>query len=362
MAARAAGVCGHGGGAPVRDPFDELSLSAAEFYEGHLDWSDFDLNREVNLGTAGDRRFRTLTQTVVPAPVNFRGAPAVRFWELEDARVDYTLMPVGPTDLPQLLLIEYAGSYGNDWYVIPLDLPVGSITRIRSLVVTDTFGVRLLHRPIGDRALPRPNWSMFQLTHTGSGLGPESNLLFLAPTLADGLEIPAQEEVLLMRDEMANMAWAIERAIESPLEQAVQRDDPDLAAAPPPALPARPDGVPYYDLSSDVPAHWVPLLPVQVFSEGQVLTRLKRGAVLVADGSQQVRHALGDILNPGGELLLHDEEVPREGARVTHHYQLARWLDGSTLLWASRRKRVGRGEGSSALLFDRILDAAAPSP
>jgi hypothetical protein len=82
---------------------------------------------------------------VVPAPVNFRGAPAVRFWELEDARVDYTLMPVGPTDLPQLLLIEYASSDGNDWYLIPLDLPVGSITRIRSLVVTDTFGVRLLH-------------------------------------------------------------------------------------------------------------------------------------------------------------------------------------------------------------------------
>jgi hypothetical protein len=105
---------------------------------------------------------------------------------------------------------------------------------------------------------------MFQIAHTGSGLGPQSNLLFLAPALADGLESPAQEDVLLMRDEMANMAWAIERTIESPLEQAVQRDDPDLAAAPPPALPARPDGVPYYDLSSDVPAHWVPLLPVQV--------------------------------------------------------------------------------------------------
>jgi hypothetical protein len=301
---------------------------------------------------------------VVPAPVNFRGAPAVRFWELEDARVDYTLMPVGPADLPQLLLIEYASSYGNDWYLTPLDLPVGSLTRIRSLVVTDTFGVRLLHRPIGDRALPPLNWGMFQLAHTVStSLGPRSNLLFLAPALADGLESPAHEDVLLMRDEMANMAWAIERTIESQLEQPVRRDDPDLVAPPPPPLPGRPDGVPYYDLSSEVPGHWVPLLPVQVpVAAGRVLTRLKRGAVLVADGSQEVRLALGDILNPGGELLLHDEEVPREGARVTRHYQLARWLDGSTLLWASRRKQVGRGEGSSGLRFDRSLDADAPSP
>ena len=59
------------------DPFDECTLTATEVYEGHLDWSDFDLNREVNIGTAGDRRFTTSTQTVMPAPVSFRGAPAV---------------------------------------------------------------------------------------------------------------------------------------------------------------------------------------------------------------------------------------------------------------------------------------------
>ena len=118
------------------------------------------------MGSSADRKFTTITQTVMPAPVHFRGAPAVRFWEMEDARVDYALMPVGPTDLAHLLLIEYASSYGNDWYLVPLDLPVGSLTRMRSLVVTDTFGMRTLHRPIGDRALPAPNWSMFQLAHT----------------------------------------------------------------------------------------------------------------------------------------------------------------------------------------------------
>ena len=351
------------------DPFDEFTLTAPEVYEGHLDWCDFDLNREVNMGSIGDRKFTAITQTVMPAPVSFRGAPAVRFWEMEDARVDYALMPVGPTDLAHLLLIEYASSYGNDWYLVPLDLPVGSLTRVRSLVVTDTFGVRTLHLPIGDRELPAPNWSMFQLAHTvGTGLGAQSNMLFLAPALATRLESPAREEVLFMRDEMANMAWAIERVIESPLERPLNREDPRAdgqsgTSAGPPAPPPRADGVPYYDLSSEVPEHWVPLLPVQIpLPAGRVQTRLKRGAVLVADGTQRVRSALGEILATGGELLLRDEEVPREGVRVTRQYELARWIGGTTFLWAGRKKQVGRGEGASGLAFDRELRSGEPQP
>lgn len=354
------------------DPFDEYTLTAPELYQGHLDWEDFDLNREVNLGTLPDRQFTTLTQTVLPAPVSFRGAPAVRFWEMEDARVDYALTPVGPADLAHLLLIEYASSYGNDWYLVPLDLPVGSLTRIRSLVVTDTFGVQSLHRPLGDRVLPPPNWSMFQLAHTeGSGIAkPQSNLLFLAPALAARLESPAREEVLFMRDEMANMAWAIERVVESPIEQPLERSDPradgqpaTTQVPPAPVAPPRADGVPYYDLTSDVPEHWVPLLPVQVPQpDGTVQTRLKRGAVLVADGSQRVRTARGSILATGSALLLRDEEVPRDGVRVTRQYEMARWIGGTSFLWAGRKKQVGRGEGASGLAFDRELDSAAPAP
>ena len=38
----------------------------------------------------------TIIETTVPAPVDFRGAPAPRFWEMEDARIAYGLVPVGP--------------------------------------------------------------------------------------------------------------------------------------------------------------------------------------------------------------------------------------------------------------------------
>ena len=51
------------------------------------------------------------------------------------------------------------------------------------------------------------------------------------------------------------------------------------------------------------------------------------------------------------ELLLYDEEVPREGVHVTRGRRMARWIDGSTWVWTAFRKQVGRGEGSSGLRF-----------
>lgn len=82
--------------------------------------------------------------------------------------------------------------------------------------------------------------------------------------------------------------------------------------------------------------------------------RLKRGGLpeLGVDGIEGMLEPKGRLLEPGHELLLRDEEVPREGARVTRSYQYARWIDGSTHLWIGRRKQPGRGEGSSGLQFD----------
>lgn len=338
-------------------PGAEKTLTAAEVYAGHVDWSDFDVHPTASLGAQSDNAFTSIVQTTVPAPVSFRGAPAARFWEFEDARVEYGLLPAGPTDLAQLMMVEYASSYGNDWFVIPLELPVGSLTSVKSLVVTDTFGVRTLQRPLGDGSLPQPNWSMFQHSHlrtAGSAVnGIERNLLLLAPALGRSLQSSPIEDVLFMRDEMANVAWAIERVIESPLSQPLERADAVLSEAAAPAAPADSGALPRYLLSSQVPAHWIPLLPVQLPGPaGTTLSRLERGAVLQPDGSRQVRHALGTLLSPGGRLLLHDEEVPREGVRVTRHYQMARWTDGSTFTWIANRKQVGRGEGSSGLRFD----------
>jgi hypothetical protein len=185
---------------------------------------------------------------------------------------------------------------------------------------------------------------------------PAPNLFFLPPALGRSLQSPAVEDVLFMRDEMANVAWAIERSLESPVEQPVPRTDTtppaDSAADTGGAAPG--DALPRYLLSTTVPNHWIPLLPVQLREEGKVVSRLRRGAVLQPDGSQEIHKAQGRILNKDPHLLMFDEEVPREGVHVARHYQLARWIDGSTWAWMALRKTVGRGEGSSGLRFDSV--------
>src|SRR6185295_812983 len=274
------------------NPLDDVTFSATEI-DGPIDWSSFDVNSQVSLTTAADQSFTSLVEATIPEPVTFPGAPAPRFWEVEDARVAYGLVPVGPTDLAHLMAIEYASSYGNDWFVVPLTLPVGSVTRVDSLVVTDTFGVRSLIRPIGDPALPAPFFSMWQVTNMNPGTGPKAavNRFFLPPTLPRTLDSGPLEEVRLMRDEMANVAWAIEHTVESPIERPAIRYETNGAV---PAAPAS-TTLPRYVLSTTVPTNWIPLLPVQPdpTTANPKLSRLRRGRVLQTSGPPS--QAVGDL-------------------------------------------------------------------
>src|SRR5262249_53065426 len=145
--------------------------------------------------------------------------------ELEDALLDLGALQSGGTDLPQLLMIDTVSGYGNDWYVIGIDLPTGSLVTTRSLVVTDTFGAQTLLRPNGhEDTSSSSGWSLFQLAmpvDEGADGVAMTNAFFLAGVLAQPLEGPTVEEVLFLRDEQANVAWAVERRLTSPLEQAV---------------------------------------------------------------------------------------------------------------------------------------------
>jgi hypothetical protein len=340
-------------------PLDQINLTASEIDDGRLDWSSFDCDFEVNMVSNSDHSFSPITSTTVPAPVSFRGTPAVRFWEIEDSVLAYGLLPVGPTDLAHMMMIEYTSSYGNDWFVVPLELPVGSINQVNSLVVTDSFGVQSLLKPIGARGMPGSKFSLWQhswIQRADSNIGQviQRNLFFLPPASGQILESSALEGVLFMRDEMASMAWAIERSIESPVER------PFAYAA---ARPVQMDGassaagaLPRYLLSSTVPENWIPLLPVQRQVDGKMILRLRRGAVLQPDGSAKIHPALGRTLNTGAPLLLYDEELPREGVQVTRLRRHARWIDGSSWTWTALRTQIGRGEGSSGLQFDQVVE------
>ena len=335
------------GGAPGGE---ETPLTATQYAEGHLDWHSVDYDPEINLGAAADKASTPIVRTVIPAPVSFRGAPAQRFWEMEDRAIDYGLLPAGPGDIPHLMLSEFASGFGNEWYVIPIDLDVGTLTKTRSLVITDSFGVQTLISPVNDPAKPATGWSMFELSGVERkdtpALRPHSNLLFLAPSLLKTIDSRPLEEVLFMRDEMANMAWAVERVVQGPIEQ---RIEPAAVPDAPQTTLVTPSASLQYRLATDVPSNWTPLLPQRI---DETSLRLVRAAMLAPDGTNVVRHAQGELLNAVAKLALFDEEIPREGVRVTRQFERTRWIGGSTLLWVGLRKQVGRGEGSSALRFD----------
>jgi hypothetical protein len=339
----------------------ETTLTAAEYHGGHLDWHSVDVDPALQLGAAQDNASADVVRTVMPAPVSFRGAPAQRFWEFEDARVDFGLLPAGPGDLPHLLLSDFATNYGNDWYVIPIDLAVGTLTRTRSLVVSDTFGVQTLIKPhnadgpsafsmysLATLRRPPPPDTVAAAVFTRST--PVANLFYLAPSLFRSIDSTPRDEVLLLRDEMANMAWAVERLMQGRVEQRI-----DLAVAAQSTTNAA-DGAgsstPVYRLATDVPENWVPLIAQRQPAPDNSL-RLVRARLLRADGSNAARIARGAILS-GPPLKLYDEELPREGARIVRGYQCTRWIGGQTVLWLALRKSVGRGEGASGLRFDGI--------
>ncbi len=342
-------------GRTSEDQFGETTLTAQRYDSDVLDWYEFDVNGEVNLGTTPAEVGQSVVRTTMPAPVTAPGLPARRFWEFEDGDVNLAALQPSDTDLAQVLLIETLSGYGNDWFVIGVDLPVGCLVRATSLVVTDTFGVRTLIRHLGDpNALSARGWGLFQHSMKFDENEAEGvtirNLLYLAPRLAKPLVGAVVEEVLLSRDEQANLAWAIEHTRESPLQAPVR-----LSSARPPEPPGDPDVAPDYHLAQSPPPHWIPLLPTRAGTDAQVL--LARGSVLDVAGRRVVR-SVTDLLGggPDGALLIPEEEVPVGGLVVQRSYQAARWIDGTLHVWAAHRTRVAGEVPPSGVRYDYLIE------
>ena len=150
----------------------------------------------------------------------------------------------------------------------------------RSLVITDTFGVRTLIKSSGER----PN-----LFHYGECSStpyarqridrPAHQYVFPAAVAAQELGEPPVEEVLFLRDEMANLAWAVERLIESPAERPLNRfetyPERNGSAHSEAAAMLRRRSSCCYHLSTEIPDYWIPLMPVR---KPRAAAEARRGA------------------------------------------------------------------------------------
>lgn len=317
-----------------------VRLDALHHRGGELDWHAFDVGTSAVPGTPATAP-PSVALSFVPAAIRFAGMPSPRYWEIEDSGVDFGALDVNRNDLARLLLTEFMLLFSNDWCLLPLELAVGTFTRVEGLVVTDVFGDRTLVRA-ADRGADADwqRWSMFRL----DGDDTSSMGLLLAPTLTATMEAPPAEEVHFLRDEMANMVWAVEHRVASKTGAPL---DPDLRYTPP-ETPASSGGGAIYQLGHSVPPNWRPFVPTHVPGSLRSI-RLQR-ARMPGQGSQP----LGTILGVPSPYFVAEEEVPRAGRKITRAFQRARWLDGTTFLWIGRTAPLGRGEGSSGLVFDAI--------
>lgn len=330
-------------------PSGEPALPAPEHRGGRLDWWSMRRGALAPTVPPGSSEPAPAPQTrqisAIPAPVAFRGMPAARHWEFEDGRVGWGALRADQLGPAELVVLEFALTHSGDWFTMPMDLPSGCLARVTSLVVSDSFGERRQIRHVGALDGPNGPWRMFALSTMSGTTGPAvpDDVLLVAPATAGDLDGDPVEEVLLFRDEMANLAWAVERLVQAPLGPPRDRYEETIAAAAanPPLAPAA-AGTYRWRLGTAVPPNWFPLVP-----DG--------GGLLHPATVPRDAPVAPAALVLTGLAAVRDEEVPREGVRVVRRPRRVRGPDGSTWTWTEVTRAAGRGEGASGLRFD-VLD------
>lgn len=378
-----------------------VTLSAEEYTDGHVDWDDF-LGNPLPPAEAGNQQVQEFAVAQRhPAMVRYPGMPAERYWEFEDGQVNFAGAEAGVTDLLRMSVTEFALTFGNDWFLAPVRLPVGALYKVARMQITDTFGITATPGPLAD--LAAASWHAYDIAAHPALQGQLAHTVFI-PNSLDGVQEGAVlEDVLLARDEMANVAWAIEKKVQGSSGEPLDRDmeAKTLAFHQQIHFDTAPDSPQLvYRLATPVPANWTPLLPVRkpldplapldiqleragmkrfypeatvrVMGDGldpqyaaflalldvqdNFITRL----AIDADLRAYVFYPRGWLLrsdprvpmDPADRLLIEEEEVPRIGARLKRKFQYARSSDGRSWLWIGRSKLAGRGESSSGLRFD----------
>ena len=391
---------------PLARDGSAVTLAAEEYTDGHVDWEEFQAQPPPegdDLPAFAAREFAVERRH--PTPVRYPGMPADRYWEFEDGNVSFAGAEAGVTDLLRMTVTEFALTFGNDWFLLPVRLPVGSLYTVTRFEVLDSFGITSVVGAARD--VQEAAWRMFEVT-AAPALGEGLKHTMLLPDSLDGvMEGAILEHTLLVRDEMANIAWAIEKKVQGISGQPLDRDLEAKALAFQQQIkfeePPSPQLV--YRLATPVPANWTPLLPVRrglgqippidlndpldiqldragmkrFYPEPVTLASPDPGYEDFLKGldlqvSFVTRLPIAEEANvrayafyPRGWLLrrnptkpmpnddvlrIEEEEVPRIGASVKRKFQYARSSDGKSWLWIGRSKFVGRGEAASNLRFD----------
>jgi hypothetical protein len=290
----------------------------------------------------------------MPIHVRLRGMPNARWWDFEDSQTDFGDLRLDRRDVGRLVVTDFMLVQGNDWFVVPLELPVGSVCRVDELSVRDVFGgLTWVPRADTNASDSYDKWTLFTSTVSGAP-ATVAPLLVLPPSVSAAIQVGEPiEDVRFFRDEMANLVWAVERVVPGGAGSPWAGQERSTAMAPP--NPPGAAGL-FYQIQTPVPRNWIPFLAVTIDpARGDIA--LERAALL---DSSVVPAApippVGRVLTPRGgadPYRVREEEVSRTGVSVCRVYCRSRWIDGSTWLWTMRQRQAGAGEGASGLQFDR---------
>jgi hypothetical protein len=177
---------------------------------GELDWYAFDESVRIHpiIPAPGPPTLRT---SLLPAPVSFSGMPNARWWQFEDARFNWAALDADRRELAKLMVMDFMLVQSGDWFMVPFRQPVGTIVEIDRLLIRDVFGEWTLVAAADAGAAPGPaRWSMYSITADGADFGLAGYFLLPPGALRTTLDGPDLEEVRFVRDEQANVAWAVE--------------------------------------------------------------------------------------------------------------------------------------------------------
>lgn len=333
-------------------------LSADRYYGGHLDWYTYDLDSGQTMAldpepVSPPPVVENLV-SFIPTPVTFRGMPLPRYWMMEDNQVDFGNIDASPTGLLHLLLAEFGLIYGNDWFILPYPLSVNTICDIKGLVITDVFGDNTFVDAAGSGTENQwQRWALFhqaEMATTAPNSPSANHLFYLSPSITQYLQNDPLEEVNFLRDEVADLVWAVENRVPSQAGKGVS--GPAMAlrkTTPPPFVPAPGNASIRYVLGTTVPDNWTPFIPVHL-SGSVTEIQFQRATMPGAKGAQ------GEILTEvAAPYYIQEEEIPRSGVLLTRNFTRTRWVNGKTYLWIGRTKNTGSGEGWSNLSFDQIV-------
>lgn len=336
-------------------------LDGTGYASGRLDWYAVDVavdGTQLGAPDAPGDAPETKVLSMLPTAVSFSGCPSHRFWEMEDRKVEFGALTMHTTDIGKLLLTEFMLAYGNDWCIVPFVAKVGSLCDTLGVVVKDVFGEVTLVRA-ADRGTDEDwrRWAMYGL-ETRTPNDRAIPRIFLPPTTPKLLEGPPVDRVVFLRDEMANLCWAVERTLHSKAGLGIDGEQYALTLAPAaiPDLAPAPGATARYRLGTSAPPNWRPFTPVHLPGSMRSV-RLQRARL-----PMQPKKPLGKLISeppPPDPYFINEEEVPRAGRIVVRSFQRTRWIDGRTVLWLGRRSLTGRGEGSSGLEFDKLEELAS---